>query len=74
MIIHKLYISNINCIILPATIFGSFYLFSTSLIGLNKKWLKNEKFSLIEFINVPILIVSGTVITTTIYKAFKKIC
>ena len=55
-------------IVLSACLFGSIYLFSTSLIGLNKKWLKNQRVSLSELVNGTILILSGTVIITIIYK------
>ena len=58
-----------NTIILSAYLFGSFYLFSTSLTGLNKKWLKRESVSLTDIINGSIMVVSGTAITTFAYKA-----
>lgn len=57
-----------NSIVLSACLFGSIYLFSTSLIGQNKKWLKNEPVSM--FVNGTILTLSGVVMTFTAYKAF----
>ena len=57
-----------NSIVLSACLFGSIYLFSTSLIGLNKKWLKNQQVSLSELVNGTILILSGTVMITILYK------
>ena len=55
-------------IVLSAFLFGSIYLFSTSLIGLNKKWLKNQQVSLYELVNGTILILSGTVMIRILYK------
>jgi hypothetical protein len=55
-------------IVLSACLFGSLYLFSTSLIGLNKKWLKNQQVSLYELVNGTILILSGTVMIRILYK------
>ena len=62
-----------NSIVLSAGLFGSIYLFSTSLIGLNKKWLKKESLSLslFEFVNGSILILSGTGLIITTFKALK---
>ena len=57
-----------NPILLSACLFGSIYLLSTSLIGLNKKWLKNQQVSLYELVNGTILILSGTVMITILYK------
>ena len=57
-----------NSIVLLACLFGSIYLFSTSLIGLNKKWLKNQQVSLSELVNGTILILSGTVIIIILYN------
>ena len=59
-----------NSIVLSACLFGSIYLFSTSLIGLNKKWMKNEPVSSFELVNGSILTLSGVVMTVTAYKAF----
>lgn len=59
-----------NSIVLSACLFGSVYLFSTSLIGINKKWMRNEPASMFEFVNGTILTLSGVVITVTAYKAF----
>jgi hypothetical protein len=62
-----------NTIVLSAFTFGSIYLFSVSLNGLNKKWLKNEeKSSLYEFVNGTILSVSGIAIVATFYNSFKN--
>jgi len=57
-----------NSIVLSACLFGSIYLFSTSLIGLNKKWLKNQQVSLYKLVNGTILSLSGTVMITILYK------
>lgn len=48
-------------IILPAYLFGSVYLFSTSLIGFNKKWIKDNQvfFGPFEIINGSLLSLSG---------------
>ena len=62
-----------NSIVLAACLFGSIYLFSTSLIGLNKKWLINQQVSLYELVNGTILILSGTVIITILYKDLSNI-
>lgn len=59
-----------NSIVLSACLFGSVYLFSTSLIGLNKKWMRNEPASMFEFVNGSILTLSGAVMAITAYKAF----
>lgn len=53
-------------IVLSACLFGSIYLFSTSLIGLNKKWLHHQQVSLSELVN-------GTVITIILYKDLQNI-
>ncbi len=60
-----------NSIVLSAFLFGSIYLFSTSLIGLNKKWLKKESLSLFEFVNGSILILSGTGLIITTFKTLR---
>ena len=73
---------NTNSIILSSCLFGSIYLFSTSLIAINKKWLKREPSNIntliegttfYELLNGTILIVSGVVITATSYKALNLI-
>jgi hypothetical protein len=60
-----------NSIVLSAFLFGSIYLFSTSLIGLNKKMVKNESLSLFEIVNGSILILSGTGLIITGCKALR---
>ena len=61
-----------NSIILSASLFGSFYLFSTSLVGLNKKWSKDGKVEggVFELINGIILAISGVVVVITAKEAF----
>ena len=73
MVIHSTEMIISNSIIVSASLFGSIYLFSTSLIGLNKKLLKNESVSLLELVNGSILIFSGTIIIITAHKAATKI-
>ncbi len=73
MIINSTEMIISNSIIVSACLFGSIYLFSTSLIGLNKKLLKNESVSLLEFVNGSIFIFTGTIIIITAHKASTKI-
>ncbi len=58
-----------NSIIISSCLFGSIYLFSNSLIGLNKKLLTNKNIFLLDLVNGPILIFTGAIITITYYKA-----
>ena len=60
----------LQSIILSASLFGSFYLFSTSLICLNKKWITNKPVSLYDIVNGSVLVFSGSIITATIYNKF----
>ena len=61
-----------NSIILSASLFGSIYLFSTSVIGLNKKWIKDEKIVIgpYEVFNGIILGFSSVVMVIMSNKAF----
>ena len=53
-----------NNIILSSVIFGSVYIFSNSLIELNKRWMKYSMrdFTLFEVINLTIMGVAGAVL------------
>ncbi len=61
-----------NSIVLSASVFGAIYLFSTSLIGLSKKWIKQEKSDVtaFEILNGTIMFLSGGVVLFTSVKAF----
>lgn len=61
-----------NSIVLSASMFGAMYLFSTSLIGMNKKLIKQGKteVSAFEVLNGAIMILSGGFICFTSIKAF----
>ena len=61
-----------NSIVLSASMFGAIYLFSTSLIGMNKKWIKQEKSEVTAFkiLNGTIMFLSGGVVFFTSVKAF----
>ena len=58
-------------IVLSASLFGATFLFSTSLIGINKKWSKEGKSTLTAFevLNGTILVLSGSMIFLTSAKA-----
>ena len=63
-----------NNIILSSVIFGSVYIFSNSLIELNKRWMKYSMrdFTLFEVINLTIMGVAGAVLLIS-YKSI-EIC
>mgnify|MGYP000343634878 CR=1 FL=1 len=65
----------LNSIVLSAGLFGSIYLFSTSLNGLNKKWMKDERFSLgaFEILNGGLMLISGILIVVSGTKTFNII-
>ena len=60
-----------NSIVLSATMFGSVFLFSTSLIGVNKMWIKNAKchFGSYEIFNGIVMCCSGLVMCITAVKS-----
>jgi hypothetical protein len=62
-------------LLLSAGLLGSIYVFSTALIGLNKKWIKDEKFGWtpFEFINGAIMLGSGVVLFITANNAIEII-
>ncbi len=62
-----------NSIVLSASLFGSIYLFSTSLIGFNKKWIKDDKYSfrVFDVVNGSVMFLSGLVLVVTSVKAFQ---
>ncbi len=62
-----------DSITLSASMFGAICLFTNSLIGMNKKWIKQEKAetSAIELLNGTIMFLSGGVILFTSITAFK---
>ena len=64
-----------NSIVLSASLFGSVYLFSTSLIGLNKMWIKSGQvnFGLYEIFNGIVLCCSGFIMFITAGKSFSII-
>ena len=56
---YKMMISQTH-IITTAIMFGSVYILSASLIGLNKRWMSD--FSLFEIITLSIIFISGTML------------
>jgi uncharacterized membrane protein (DUF485 family) len=67
--------SEVKVIVLSASMFGAIYLFYTSLIGINKKWMKQEQekssnVTAFEILNGTILFLSGGVVVFTSIKAF----
>ena len=62
-----------NSLVLSASMFGAIYLFSTSLIGMNKKWIKQGKAEVTAFevLNGTIILLSGGIILFTSIKALK---
>jgi cellobiose-specific phosphotransferase system component IIC len=64
-----------DSVILTSTLFGSIYLFSSSLFGLNQKWLKDAENSnpwgRFEIMNFSIMGISGIVIGFTASKAYE---
>lgn len=61
-----------NSIVLSASLFGSIYLFSTSLIGFDKKWIKDDqyRFGTFDVVNGTVMVFSGLVMVGTSMKAF----
>jgi hypothetical protein len=61
-----------NSIVLSASMFGAIYLFSTSLIAVNMKWIQQEKFEVtaVEMLNGTIMLFSGGLLFFTSIKAF----
>tara|TARA_B100000073_G_scaffold95616_1_gene75983 strand:- start:652 stop:990 length:339 start_codon:yes stop_codon:yes gene_type:complete len=62
-----------NSIVLSSSLFGAIYLFSTSLVGLNKKWNNQDKhtLSVLDGINTAIMGISGYIIIKTSQRAFE---
>ncbi len=62
-----------NSIILAGSLLGAVFICSTSLIGLNKKWIKEKKneLTVFEILNGSIMIITGGVIVFTSIKALK---
>jgi hypothetical protein len=60
-------------IIIATMMFGSVHILSTSLIGLNKRWIKYgiSDFSLFEIINFSIGLIAGTFLMIG-YKSIKS--
>ena len=60
-------------IIIATMMFGSVHILSTSLIGLNKRWIKYgiSDFSLFEIINLSIGFITGTLLIMG-YKSIKS--
>lgn len=58
----------LNSIVLSASLFGSIYLFSTSLFGLNNKWINDKKscWGMFEMVNGTIMVCSGIVMVLSI--------
>ena len=58
----------LNSIVLSASLFGSIYLFSTSLLGLNNKWIDDKKscWGMVEIVNGTIMVCSGIVMVLSI--------
>ncbi len=63
---HKMY----NSIILSSCLFGSIYLFSTSLKLINGKFLENNKLIMIDGLT---LVISGSIVIYNFYKSIKRI-
>ncbi len=63
---HKMY----NSIILSSCLFGSIYLFSTSLKLINGKFLENNKLIMIDGLT---LVISGSIVVYSFYKSIKRI-
>ena len=61
-----------NSIVLSASMFGAIYLFSTLLIEMNKKWIKQEKSeaTTFEVLKGTIMFLSGEVVFFTSVKTF----
>ena len=60
-----------NAIVLSSSLYGAIYLFSTSLIGLNKKWVRTGMgVTPFDYINCGIMGVSGIVILMSSQRAF----
>lgn len=64
-----------DSIVLSARMFGAIFLFSASLIGINWKWIQQQKaeVSAFEILNGTIMVLSGGVIFCTSNKAFNKL-
>lgn len=61
-------------IILSAGLFGSIYIFSTALNGLNSKTSSHWSVTPIEIINIPIMIISGSIIAITFQQTLRILC
>ena len=64
-----------DSIVLSASMFGAIFLFSVSLIGINRKWIKQQKaeLSASEVFNGTIMFLSGGVIVFISNKALTKL-
>lgn len=62
-----------NLIAMAACMFGAVSLFATSLIGMNKKWIKQDKTEVTKFevLNGGIIVLSGGIIALTTIKGFR---
>ncbi len=61
-----------NSIVLASSLFGSVYLFSTSLLSINTSLLENKKMSNnFILINGLILAISGSIIVATLFSLLK---
>ena len=75
-----------DSIVLAGTLFGSIYLFSTSLAGWNKKLIRDEDapfstcevmngpFSTFEVMNGSVMIATGVILFATTQRAFRIMC
>ncbi len=67
---HKMY----NSIILSSCLFGSIYLFSTSLKMINGTFLENNKINnKLIMIDGLTLVISGSIVVYSFYKSIKRI-
>lgn len=71
--VHEQVIS--DSIVLSASMFGAIFVFSTSLFGINWKWIKHQKVevSIFEILNGTLMVLSSRVIFCISKEAFKKL-
>ena len=64
-----------DSIILSVSLFGSIYLFSTSIAGINNKWIKDgeAQVTAFEILNGSIMLLSGGGVLLTSFKAYQLI-
>lgn len=62
-------------IVLSASLFGALYIFSTSLFGINQKWIEQKKVEVtaFEIINGTILFLTGGIVFITSIKSLSML-